>query len=376
MIRSRCSDVRTALVRAIDAFLFIEPLWTLSATAFVFLIYLLNISPTLPWVGIGLACLPFLLKLLRREYSICRTAFDIPIALLMIGAVIGWYTSPNRTISLGALQCMLAISLFYYSWVNYRHQAALMRWLIVLTPVAFLAALLVFVFDLSGPSLQPNFVIGGSGTHHGLAMYLGIVGAVLFGIGVFDKNTTRRVLAAVIWLPMHTIVVLMTSDSLMSLLKLDSIRGRLPVWETTAALLGDSPFSGLGLGCWAIAFHGTPVLHDIPQSWITHAHNAYLELYANTGVLGALALVIALIVGVKLSLDIIRSPSGHPWYGFGVGVILACVVTLLVGVVESAPAGVPLVAADTYYYIISPIPWILCVLLVIAHRLVTEEPGP
>jgi hypothetical protein len=77
---------------------------------------------------------------------------------------------------------------------------------------------------------------------------------------------------------------------------------------------------------------------------------------------------------VKLSLDIIRSPRSHPWYGFAIGVILACIATLLVAIVESAPVGVPLVAAITYYYIISPIAWILCGLLVIAHRLITNSP--
>ena len=373
MIRYRFIDVRTALVRAADALLFIEPLWTVSAAAFVFLAYLLNIGPILPWVGIALACLPFLTRLLRRKYLIRRTAFDIPIALLMIGAIVGWYTSPNRTISLGALQCMLVISLFYYSWVNHKHQAFLMKRLLVLTVIAFLIVLLLFIFSFPGVSIQPNLVIGGSGTHHGLAMYLAIVGAVLFGIGVFDMNTKRRVLAAAILLPLHTIVVVMTSDSLMRLLDFTSIRGRLPVWEKTADLLGHSPFSGLGLGCWAIAYQQTTILGTDAVCGVTHAHNAYLELYANTGVLGVLALIIALAVGVKLSFDIIRSPRSRSWYGFGVGVILACVVTLLVGVVESAPAGVPLVAAETYYYIISPLPWILCGLLVIAHRLVTEE---
>jgi hypothetical protein len=373
MIRYRFIDVRTALVRTVDAFLFIEPLWTVSATAFVFLAYLLNIGTILPWVGIGLACLPFLMRLMRRKYLIRRTAFDIPLALLMIGAIVGWYTSPNRTISLGALQCMLVTSLFYLSLVNCRHQALLLKWLIVLTITGFLIVLLLYIFNVPGVSAQPNLVIGGSGTHHGLAMYLAIVAVVLLGIGVFDMNTKRRVLAAAILLPLHTIVVVMTSDSLMRLLDFTSIRGRLPVWEQTAALLGHSPFSGLGLGCWAIAYHQTTILDTAAVNGLTHAHNAYLELYANTGVLGVLALIIALIVGVKLSLDIIRSPHSRSWYGFGVGVILACFVTLLVGVVESAPVGVPLVAAETYYYIISPLPWILCGLLVIAHRLVTEE---
>lgn len=76
-----------------------------------------------------------------------------------------------------------------------------------------------------------------------------------------------------------------------------------------------------------------------------------------------------------MSLDIIRSPRHHPWYRVGIGVILACITTLLVGTLESAPAGVPLVAAETYYYIVSPVPWILCGLPVITHRLVAEKAG-
>ena len=375
MTQSRSSDARTPLVRAADAFLFVEPLWALSATAFVFLAYLLNIDPILPWVGIALACLPFLMRLQRREHLVRRSAFDIPIALLMIGAIVGWYTSPNRTISLGALQCMLVTSLFYYSLVSYRHQARLLNWLIVLTLIGFLTALLLFVFHSPSVSTQPGLVIGGSGTHHGLAMYVAIVAAVLFGIAVFGKNTWTKVLSIAVSLSLTTIVLFMTSHSLRRLLEFTSIRGRWPIWEKTAELLGHSPFNGLGLGCWSIAYYGTPILDNDVVHGDTHAYNAYLELYADTGLFGVLALVIALIVGVKLSLDIIKSPRSHRWYGFGIGVILACVVTLLVAVVESAPVGVPLVGAETYHYIISPIPWILCGLLVIAHRLVAEEAG-
>jgi len=108
-------------------------------------------------------------------------------------------------------------------------------------------------------------------------------------------------------------------------------------------------------------------------------HNAcpqrYIELYSNAGVVGVLAFIIAIGIGAKLSLDIIRSPRTHPWYGFGVGVILACIATLMVAVVESAPMGVPLVAADTYYYVVSPIGWMLCGLLVMSHRLITKSHG-
>jgi O-antigen ligase len=205
-------------------------------------------------------------------------------------------------------------------------------------------------------------------------MYLAIVAAVLLGIAIFSRRTRIRVFTGVFFLLFITVVFTMTWDSLKSLFEQTSISGRTPIWEKTADLLGDSPFTGLGLGCWAQAYWGRTDLDNNIVNEITHAHNGYLELYANTGVLGVLALLIALGIGVKLSLDIIRSPRSHPWYGFGIGVILACIATLSVAIVESAPMGVPLVAATTYYYIISPVAWILCGLLVIAHRLITGSP--
>jgi len=376
MISSSSGSVRTALIRVADALLSIEPLWVLAATVLVYLAYLLDAGTALSWLGIALAYTPLLVRVVRREPPIRWTPFDIPMALLMIGAVIGCYAAPNRAISLGALQCMLATCFFYYSLVSYKHPASFVKWLIILTPVAFLIVLVLFIFDLPGVSSQPSFVIGGSGTHHGLAMYLAILAAALFGIGLFARGTRSRLLAAGVLLLAVTVVIVMTSDSLIRLSELTSIRGRWPLWENTVDLLGESPLTGLGLGCWAIAYYGTPAMDNDVVHGMTHAHNAYLELYANTGILGILALIAAIAVGAKLSLDIIRSPRHHHWYGFGIGMILACVTTLLVGTLESAPAGVPLVAAETYYYIISPIPWILCGLLVVAHRLVTEEAIP
>jgi nitrate reductase gamma subunit len=368
------ATIRAVLRKTVDALLLMELPWTLLATLLVLLSYLLDAGPALPWIGLALACLPFVLRLARNGSVRLRTRFDLPMVLLLTGALIGFCTSPDRTISLGALQSMAAFTLCYYSWVNHSRQATMVKWLILLVPVGFLIVLLLFLLDLRHPNSQSNFVIGGYGTHHGLAMYLVIVAAVLLGIAVFSRRTRIRVFTGIFFLLFTTAVLVMTWDSLRSLFEGESISGRTSIWERTADLLSDSPFTGLGLGCWAQAYWGRTDLGNNIVNEITHAHNGYLELYANTGILGALALLVALGIGAKLSLDIFRSPRSHSWYGFGVGVILACVATLLVAIVESAPVGVPLVAATTYYYIISPIAWILCGLLVIAHRLITKTP--
>jgi hypothetical protein len=368
------TTVRGVLRKTVAALLLVELHWTLLATLLVLLSYLLDAGPALPWIGLALACLPFALRLAGSGSMRLRTPFDLPMVLLLTGALIGFCTSPDRTISLGALQSMVAFTLCYHSWVNHPRQATMLKWLILLVPVGFLIVLLLFLLDLRHPNSESNFVIGGYGTHHGLAMYLVIVATVLLGIAVFSRHTRIRVFTGVFFLLFITAVLVMTWDSLESLFHWNSVSSRTPIWEKTTDLLSDSPFTGLGLGCWALAYWGTPVLGTETVNEITHAHNGYLELYANTGVFGILALLVALVVGAKLSLDIIRSPRSHPWYGFGIGVIMACIATLLVAIVESAPVGVPLVATTTYYYIISPIAWILCGLLVIAHRLITSSP--
>ena len=369
------NPIHARLVKLVDAFLRIQLLWVTLATALVYLSYLLDLSPVLAWIGLALACLPFPFRLARSGVGSLRTPFDLPIILLLTGAFVGFSVSPDRVISLGALQCILAMTLFYYSWANSPRMATLVKWVVILAPLALLIALLFFVLKLSLVENQPNFVIGGSGTHHGLAMYLTIVASLLLGIAAFDRSRKTRILAAAVFLPFLAIITMMTWDSLNSLVHGVSVSGRWPIWENTLDLLSESPLTGLGLGSWALTYWDTTILDTPTVNGITHAHNAYIELYSNTGVVGALALVIALGIGVKLSLEIIRSPRTHPWYGFGVGVILACVATLLVAAVESAPMGVPLVAADTYYYVISPIAWMLCGLLIMAHRLITKNPG-
>jgi hypothetical protein len=274
-----------------------EPLWTSVAVASVFVCHLLGLGPSYLWIGLGVASLTVPLHLINRTASRLPTRFDLPLALLMIGALIGLITSPNRAISLGAFQCMLALSLLYYSWVNYSRLSSLIKCVMLIAPAAMLVSLLLSVLNLPSPSTQPNFDFGGVGTHHGLALALVILIAVLAGIAVFSAQPRTRLIAGIACLSFTIITFVLTWDSIQSLLAWDSITGRLPIWGDTLDMLADAPLAGLGLGCWALTYHGTAVI----TSEITHAHNAYLELYSNTGILGAIAFVFFLAIGLKLA---------------------------------------------------------------------------
>ena len=366
---------RAWLLNLLDSFLRIQALWVTLAAAIVYLSYVLNLSPALRWVGLALAFLPFPLRLGRSGIRSIRTPFDLPIVLLLTGAVVGFCVSDNRTISLVALQCIFATTLFYYSWVNSSRLADVIKWVIISFALLFLTICVFYAVAVSITQGQPSFTIPGSGTHHGLAMYLSIEAAILLGIAAFDRDKKTKLLACALFLIFVVMITAMTWDSLASLFGGRSVEGRLPIWEKTIDLLSESSLTGLGLGCWALTYWGTAILGTEAVGGITHAHNAYLELYSNTGVLGALALLVAFGVGLRLSVDIIRSRGNHNWYGFGVGLILACVVTLLVAVLESAPMGVPLVATDTYYYVVSPVVWMLFGLLVMAHRNAIRDSG-
>ena len=359
---SRLWSIVRGLDWAVDRLLVVQPVWTLAAAALVFSSYWLQLGAAIPWVGLALAFLPFPVRLARQGNLRLRTPFDLAFAAVAVGALTGLIVSPNTSLSLGAFQSVLAASLAYYACVNHPQPGTMLKQLL---PLGLLFVLGQAVFA------AVESANGSSGampcTYHGLALSLVIVATILTGVAMGGGRGKRRAAVGLLSLSVYVGVFSIVHESVPRLLSWEAVSGRIPRWGATIDLLAGAPFTGLGLGCWAQEYHGTEVI-----SHPTHAHNAYLELYANFGVLGLLALSVTLAVGAKLALDIIRSPRSNPWYGFGVGVVLTCAATLLVGVVESCPVGVPLVRADTYYYIISPAPLVLMGLLVIAHRMIRE----
>jgi hypothetical protein len=77
---------------------------------------------------------------------------------------------------------------------------------------------------------------------------------------------------------------------------------------------------------------------------------------------------------VKLAIDIIYSSRKNRYYGLSIGVLLAILAVAVVSLVEGSPFGLGILTPGgaSYSYILSPIPWLLVALLVIARRLLRQ----
>lgn len=70
-----------------------------------------------------------------------------------------------------------------------------------------------------------------------------------------------------------------------------SFAGRLSLWKTALRMISDQPFTGIGAG----TFRGAFMKYQVDGFYSIHAHNSYLEVFAETGVPGFLALFSASI---------------------------------------------------------------------------------
>ncbi len=69
--------------------------------------------------------------------------------------------------------------------------------------------------------------------------------------------------------------------------------GRLTIWENTLELVHDYPLTGSGLGTFGTVFQRYQT--SFVTNYVDHAHNDYLELIAETGVVGTLLLWVPIL---------------------------------------------------------------------------------
>lgn len=373
----------TLAEKAADWVLAIEPVWVTIAVAVVYA--MVQTGGRYPWIPLVFAAMPFPLRWWRRGHISKRTSFDIPIAIFLAGAVVGTIVSDDLTLSLGAFQSCLAAALLYYSLVNYPQPKRLLVGVLGtvcvatvgiclwgfsegFTPVSGTSSLSSWASDFfgSGPA-RPAGIIDADPFNpmvHGLALVFTIAFCVFLGIVVFAKKRLLRLAVAIPCLLLILFGLLSSGEALSGLWEGTTIDGRMTLWRETIPIMNAHPWTGIGLGNFPLV---TPV------SLVAHPHNSYLELYMNYGILGIAAAALVAVIIVKLGWDILRSSRKHPWFGFGCGVLLAIVATALVGLIESAPMGMPATGTNAFHYVVSPVPWILGAILIVGHRILTKD---
>jgi O-antigen ligase len=121
-----------------------------------------------------------------------------------------------------------------------------------------------------------------------------------------------------------------------------SMAMRWDIWGRTLQIAKDFPIVGSGLGTFRYAYTG----YDRPGEWLStdQAHNDYLQLVSETGILGAIALLWAVFVFLRrVVVPLARAATPFRWTTAG---CLGAVVATLVHTVFDFSLQIPAVALE------------------------------
>lgn len=361
------------------------------------------------WASWIIAAAPWLAYVLLSERFIRRTPFDIPIGIFFLGLTVGFVVSPDKRVSTEALSTTFACILIYYGLVNNTYRGR--SYWAVMSAIGCLAVLALTVWFFSQGSARVMFfnewvfnlaadlpkTSGQVLQVNNLGFLLGTAAPTFFAVGLFKKGLTRRLglsvglvlLAAVffsasgsgwgaiacgvmfvlavwrlktLWISVPVVVgtgIIIAANYHRSswpttLFSTGSLMYRVELWRKTFALPEWSWFTGLGLGDWP------PHLGNN-----VNAHNAYIQLYSDTGLLGVVALIAAAVVFIRISLRIMKSRARGAWYCIGIG--------LTGGFLGGATASVFEVATygtfwnPELHHISIPLLWIMAAVFVVAY---------
>jgi O-antigen ligase len=91
-----------------------------------------------------------------------------------------------------------------------------------------------------------------------------------------------------------------------------SSTGRLEIWKTGIKLILSHPITGVGLNCFPKAIGHDRAAQDLPSSKWQVAHNSYVQLAAEVGLIG-FAIFLSLIIGcIRNFLSCSRLENSNP----------------------------------------------------------------
>ena len=369
------------------------------------------------WVSLIIAVIPLGVYFWQTHRIVARTPFDIPILIFICGTVVGFIVSPDKNVAMGALSSTMASILVYYGITT--NSGASRKYLLWIGGIICLITVLLSLWFLSQSSHRVLFfnqwafnLFSGLPKTSGPVLQLNTIGALLsvvipplFALVFLKNHVGLRIIALILFLFFTGMLFLSDSGAgwlaffisltfilvcwrrqliwvlvpvgglltggavifydktawLRTTFSTASLMGRVTLWENTLILLkGKAAVLGLGLGAWFHVYSSnyggsTPIIHD-----------SYLQLYCDAGVMGFIAMVLAAIIFVRFSINVIKSPPRNSidWFRIGlIGSIIAGAVFAIFDVTTS----ITYVTNTGYIYLVLPLLWIGAALFAVVH---------
>jgi len=371
-------------------------LWLLAVVVAILLF-----SNTLPLSLLGasviLLPIPWLCRRVAQGYLSRSTQLDIPVAALLVMALVGLYPSVEMSTSLRVLYKMVVEVALFYGLVNGAHSEKRI-WAVV--AILLMAGTGAAVLGLVGTQWNmsklavllpvyrwlPNTVIpflnkaGFSGNIVGgaLAMLLPfnlalfcfgsrrrsrfLLGLSLLIIGATVLLTQSRgalvglvvaFVAMAIWrsrwfvllVPLGLIGLFLGSryfgvqqmaDFLLISNTTSSAQGRIELWQRAIYMLQDFPYTGIGLGTFSRV---APILYPFfligPDTVVPHAHNLFLQMGVDLGIPGLVAFIALLTAFASTAVVTIRRARGTEFAPLAIGLFCGFVVYLIHGLLDN-----------------------------------------
>jgi O-antigen ligase len=370
------------------------------------------------WLSLTFAVIPLIVRWGMSRRLFTRTAFDVPILIFLAGTLLGFAIAVDKEIAAGALASTAASVLIYYGLTN-NGKAGNKYWLTVGGIICIISLVFSIWFFSQGTARYVSFNIwifkwfewvpktGGPVLQfNSLGALLASVIPGLAGIAFFTENRSLRtgswILAAILlaalilsdsgggWIAAaiglalvlfwwHWQTVMVTApvygaaagilatfyhrlNWIAPSFSTGSLTGRFSIWGNTFKLFGGiQSVTGLGLGNWSKAYR------DQNNETLIHTHNSYLQLYADSGLIGLAAMVASAVQFGRISLGSLRAPRQSPWYGVAVGLTGGMIAGAAMAMYDVTTT-VTVYSATSYLYMSVPFIWVWAALLVVANR--------
>lgn len=238
-----------------------------------------------------------------------------PEAFILLGRFMrafGTFRQPNPYAGYLGLAAPLAIALTLWAWTTPGNQPArqrLLRLVLPATAVLIAAGLLVSWSRgawLAFAAASAVVVVAYSRRTAGLvvtAVVLLLIGAVVMGAGsagssLLPASIVERLGDLQEYLGFIDLQRVEVTDANFAVIE------RVAHWVAAAGMWADHPWTGVGLGNYAVAYPA----YALPrwQDALGHAHNVYLNFGAETGLLGLLAYLLLWLAAIWQSLKATR----------------------------------------------------------------------